>query len=153
MVFFNNLNFNFKPIFLWFLLLIFSKGLFCQNGEVIINMDTTLVKLIEIKKEVNSEIENFKIQIFNGSRNEAENTISEYKILYNDSSAIIKYEAPNYKIWILYFSISEFNSFFNSINFVRVVSIFIITLPSWQNKFLLKISSKNHKKISLKSKF
>ena len=82
MVFLNNLNFNFKPIFLWFLLLIFSKDLFCQNGEVIINMDTTLVKLIEIKKEVNSEIENFKIQIFNGSRNEAENTISEYKILY-----------------------------------------------------------------------
>ena len=100
MVFLNNLNFNFKPIFLWFLLLIFSKDLFCQNGEVIINMDTTLVKLIEIKKEVNSEIENFKIQIFNGSRNEAENTISEYKILYNDSAAIIRYEAPNYKIWI-----------------------------------------------------
>ena len=100
MFFFNNLNFNFKPIFLWFLLLIFSKDLFCQNGELIINMDTTLVKLIEIKKEVNSEIENFKIQIFNGSRNEAENIISEYKILYNDSSAIIRYEAPNYKIWI-----------------------------------------------------
>ena len=100
MFFLNNLNFNFKPIFLWFLLLIISKDLFCQNGEVIINMDTTLVKLIEIKKEVNSEIENFKIQIFNGSRNEAENTISEYKIVYNDSSAIIRYEAPNYKIWV-----------------------------------------------------
>ena len=108
MFFFNDLNFNFKPIFLWFLLLIFSKGLFCQNGEVIINMDTTLVKLIEIKKEVNSEIENFKIQIFNGSRNEAENTISEYKILYNDSSAIIRYEAPNYKIWIgNYYTLTE----------------------------------------------
>ena len=63
-------------------------------------MDTTLVKLIDLKKEVNSEIENYKIQIFNGSRDEAENTISEYKIAYNDSSAIIKYEAPNYKIWI-----------------------------------------------------
>ena len=100
MFFFNNLNFSFKQNFLWFLLLILSKDLFCQNGEVIINMDSTLVKLIEIKKEVNSEIENFKIQIFNGSRNEAENTISEYKILYNDSSAIIRYEAPNYKIWI-----------------------------------------------------
>ena len=63
-------------------------------------MDTTLVKLIALKKEVNSQIENYKIQIFNGSRNEAENTSMEYKILYNDSSAIIKYEAPNYKIWI-----------------------------------------------------
>ena len=57
-------------------------------------------RLIDLKKEVNSEIENYKIQIFNGSRDEAENTISEYKIAYNDSSAIIKYEAPNYKIWI-----------------------------------------------------
>ena len=100
MLFFKNLNFNFKPIFLWFLLLIFSKSLFCQNGKVIINMDTTLVELIELKKEVNSETKNYKIQIFSGSRNEAENTISEYKDLYNDSVAIIRYEAPNYKIWI-----------------------------------------------------
>ena len=29
-----------------------------------------------------SIIGNFKIQIFSGNRNEAENTISEYKILY-----------------------------------------------------------------------
>ena len=100
MLFFKNLNFNFNPIFLWFLLLIFSKNLFSQNGKVIINMDTTLVELIELKKEVNSETKNYKIQIFSGSRNEAENTISEYKDLYNDSVAIIRYEAPNYKIWI-----------------------------------------------------
>ena len=100
MMIFSYQNFKLKPIFLCFVLLIFSKDLFSQDGKVIINMDTTLVKLIELKKEVNSEIENFKIQIFNGNRNEAENTISEYKILYNDSSAIIRYEAPNYKIWV-----------------------------------------------------
>ena len=100
MMIFSYRNFKLKPIFLCFLLLIFSKDLFSQDGKVIINMDTTLVKLIDLKKEVNSEIENYKIQIFNGSRDEAENTISEYKIAYNDSSAIIKYEAPNYKIWI-----------------------------------------------------
>ena len=100
MMIFSYQNFKLKPIFLCFVLLIFSKDLFSQDGKAIINMDTTLVKLIELKKEVNSEIENFKIQIFNGSRNEAENTISEYKILYNDSSAIIRYEAPNYKIWV-----------------------------------------------------
>ncbi len=100
MIFFNNLNLNLKTIFLCFALLILGKDLFSQDGKVIINMDTNLEKLIDLKKEVNSEIENYKIQIFNGSRNEAENTISEYKIVYNDSSAIIKYEAPNYKIWI-----------------------------------------------------
>ena len=93
-------NFKLRPIFLCIVLLIFSKDLFSQDGKVTINMDSTLVKLIDLKKELNSEIENYKIQIFNGSRDEAENTISEYKILYNDSSAIIKYEAPNYKIWI-----------------------------------------------------
>ena len=100
MMIFSYQNFKLKPIFLCFVLLIFSKDLFSQDGKVIINMDSTLVKLIDLKKEVNSEIENYKIQIFNGSRDEAENTISEYKIAYNDSSAIIKYEAPNYKIWI-----------------------------------------------------
>ena len=100
MLFYNNQNLNFKLIFLWFLLLIFSKNLFSQDGKVIINMDTTLVKLIDLKKELNSEIENYKIQIFSGSRSDAENTISEYKILYNDSAAIIRYEAPNYKVWI-----------------------------------------------------
>ena len=100
MMIFSYQNFKLKPIFLCFVLLIFSKDLFSQDGKVIINMDSTLVKLIDLKKEVNSEIENYKIQIFNGSREEAENTISEYKIVFNDSSAIIKYEAPNYKIWI-----------------------------------------------------
>jgi len=100
MMIFSYQNFKLKPFFLCFVLLIFSKDLFSQDGKVIINMDTTLVKLIELKKEVNSEIENFKIQIFNGSRNEAENKINEYKSVYNDSSAIIRYEAPNYKIWI-----------------------------------------------------
>ena len=100
MLFFNNKNFNYKPIFLWILLLIFSKNLFSQDGKVIINMDTTLIKLIELKKEVNSEIENFKIQIFSGNRIEAENTIDEYRMIYNDSAGVIKYEAPNYKIWI-----------------------------------------------------
>ena len=100
MLFYNNQNLNFKLIFLWFFLLIFSNNLFSQDGNVIINMDTTLVKLIDLKKELNSEIENYKIQIFSGSRIDAENTISEYKILYNDSAAIIRYEAPNYKIWI-----------------------------------------------------
>ena len=39
---------------------------------------------VDLKKELNSEIENYKIQIFNGNRDEAENTISEYKILYNE---------------------------------------------------------------------
>ena len=100
MMIFSYQNFKLKPIFLCFVLLIFSKDLFSQDGKVIISMDTTLVKLIDLKKELNSEIENYKIQIFNGSRDEAENTISEYKNAYNDSSAIIKYEAPNYKIWI-----------------------------------------------------
>ena len=100
MMIFSYQNFKLKPIFLCFVLLFFSKDLFPQDGKVIINMDTTLLKLIYLKKEVNSEIENYKIQIFNGSRDEAENTISEYKNAYNDSSAIIKYEAPNYKIWI-----------------------------------------------------
>ena len=100
MMIFSYQNFKLKPIFLFFVLLIFSKDLFSQDGKVMINMDTTLVKLIDLRKELNSEIENYKIQIFNGSRDEAENTISEYKIVFNDSSAIIKYEAPNYKIWI-----------------------------------------------------
>ena len=100
MLFYNNQNLNFKLIFLWFFLLVFNKNLFSQDGKVIINMDTALVKLIDLKKELNAEIENYKIQIFSGRRSDAEKTISEYKILYNDSAAIIRYEAPNYKIWI-----------------------------------------------------
>ena len=108
MLFFNNQNLDFRLIFLWFLLLIFSKNLFCQDGKVIINMDTTLIKLIELKKELNSEIEKYKIQIFSGERNVAENIIIEYKILFKDSVATIQYEAPNYKIWIgNYYTLTE----------------------------------------------
>ena len=53
------------------MILTFSYG-FSQIGEVKINKSEKLEKIIQIKKELNKKIQNLKIQIYNGDRNQAE---------------------------------------------------------------------------------
>ena len=57
-------------------LMLFSGKISAQNGNVIVNEDAKLTKVIEIKKELNKDNENhnkYKIQIFSGSLAAAEN--------------------------------------------------------------------------------
>ena len=52
------------------------------------------------EKELNGKIQNLRIQIFNGDRENAELVMKEYLEIFNDTSASIIYETPNYKIWV-----------------------------------------------------
>ena len=58
-----------------------------------------LEKIIFLKKELNKKIQNLKIQIYNGNRDQAEIIKEEYVKLFDDSTATMIYETPNYKIW------------------------------------------------------
>ena len=71
-----------------------------QNGNLIINQNNKLDSIIKLKKEMNSKIQNLRIQIYNGDRKNAEIIIKEYIEIFNDSTANIVYETPNYKIWV-----------------------------------------------------
>lgn len=71
-----------------------------QNGYVKINKSEKLEKIILLKKDLNSKIENLKIQIYNGNREQAEKIKEEYIEKFNDSVVKIIYETPNYKVWV-----------------------------------------------------
>ena len=81
------------------MILTFSYG-FSQIGEIKINKSEKLEKIIQIKKELNKKIQNLKIQIYNGDRNQAETIKAEYIETFNDTSAKMIYETPNYKVWV-----------------------------------------------------
>ena len=71
-----------------------------QNGKVAINQSSKLDSVVKLKKELNGKVQNLRIQIFNGNRENAELVMKEYLEIFNDTSANIIYETPNYKIWI-----------------------------------------------------
>jgi len=85
-------------IFLIVLILNFSTQ--AQNGKVEIIQSIEIEKVIEIKKEINKNKSMLRIQIFNGSREDANNTKEKFENIKVDSIIDMVYETPNYKIWV-----------------------------------------------------
>ena len=84
-----------------FICLLFSCfPILSQNGKITVNQSSKLDSIIKLKKELNSKVQKLRIQIFNGDRENAELVMKEYLEIFNDTSASIIYETPNYKIWV-----------------------------------------------------
>jgi len=79
---------------------LWSITLFGQNGNIKINQSSKLDSIIKLKKELNSKIQNLRIQIYSGDRENAEQIIEEFIEIYNDTTADVIYETPNYKVWV-----------------------------------------------------
>ena len=77
-----------------------STTLFGQNGNIKINQSSKLDCIIKLKKELNSKIQNLRIQIYSGDRENAEQIIQEFNEIFNDTSSDVIYETPNYKVWV-----------------------------------------------------
>ena len=71
-----------------------------QNGNIEINQSNKLDSIIKLKKELNSKIQNLRIQIYSGDRDNAEQMIKEFIEIFNDTTADVIYETPNYKVWV-----------------------------------------------------
>ena len=71
-----------------------------QNGNIEINQSNKLDSIIKLKRELNSKIQNLRIQIFSGDRDNAEQIIKEFIEIFNDTTADVIYETPNYKVWV-----------------------------------------------------
>ena len=71
-----------------------------QEGEVTVNQDRQIDALLKLKGEINRTESNYKIQIYNGNRNDAEKARLEFRRSFSDWSTSMQYETPNYKIWI-----------------------------------------------------
>ncbi|MBQ0768718.1 MAG: SPOR domain-containing protein [Bizionia sp.] len=73
-----------------------------QDGKLVINQDSKIEKLLELKKDINkneSDNERYRINIFSGSLEGAESARSKFRGAYSDWSTALKYETPNYKIY------------------------------------------------------
>tara|TARA_A100001037_G_scaffold174981_1_gene156914 strand:+ start:174 stop:548 length:375 start_codon:yes stop_codon:yes gene_type:complete len=82
------------------MVLILNFSTQAQNGKVEITQSVEIDKVIEIKKEINKNKSMLRIQIFNGSREDANNTKEKFENIKVDSIIDMVYETPNYKIWV-----------------------------------------------------
>ena len=73
---------------------------YAQEGTVAVNQDQDIETLIRLKKEVNKTKVNYRIQIFNGNRNGALKARENFRKVFSDWSTYMRYETPNYKIWV-----------------------------------------------------
>ncbi|WP_046743926.1 SPOR domain-containing protein [Kordia zhangzhouensis] len=92
-----------KIIFLALLSFLYSGIAIAQEGDIHISQDPKIDKLLTFQKEINEETDNdsrLKIQIFNGNLRNAEKVKSQFEIKYRDVPANIKFETPNYKVWV-----------------------------------------------------
>ena len=74
-----------------------------QEGEINLSQDARIGKLLTYKTEINQETDNdnrYKIQIFNGNRKNAEKAKSRFESKQSELKAKIKFETPNYKVWV-----------------------------------------------------
>mgnify|MGYP005709218039 CR=1 FL=1 len=66
-----------------------------------INQDDRIDSLVKLKKEMNKNLFNLKIQIFSGKRADALELIDNHdKDIYAGTIIELVYETPNYKVWI-----------------------------------------------------
>ena len=89
-----------KIIIFFMVISLCSSTLFGQNGSIKINQSNKLDSVIKLRKELNSKIQNLRIQIYSGDRENAEQIIQEFNEIFNDTIADVIYETPNYKVWV-----------------------------------------------------
>jgi len=85
------------------ILLVFTGVCHAQQGEVVINQDQEINRLLELKKEINSNEDSsdrYKIQIHSGRRVSAEKSKSDFRNSYGKWTSKLVYETPNYKVWV-----------------------------------------------------
>jgi len=91
-----------------FLLLTILFSMFCfaqsqaQEGSVAVNQDRDIAVLLALKKDINKTKMNYKIQIFSRANDRlgAEKARLDFSESFTDMETSLKYETPNYKIWV-----------------------------------------------------
>lgn len=86
-----------------FIFLFSSEILSAQNPSVTVNADPKIERLLKVKKELEKDNklgDGFTIQLYYGSRNQADEVLKEYRFSYGTWPANIEYETPNYKVWV-----------------------------------------------------
>ncbi|GFZ90452.1 sporulation protein [Aquaticitalea lipolytica] len=88
-----------KGAFICLIFIGFSLKAQAQEGNVVIDQDKDIEKLLEFKKDIKT-VDLYKIQVYSGERGGAESTKSQFSSLYKDWPISMEYETPNYKVWV-----------------------------------------------------
>jgi len=92
-----------KALLITIITLVITTVCNAQQGTVNIHQDEEITRLLELKKEINTNedaSDRYKIQIFSGRRGAAETQQDDFKNAYTQWSSKLVYETPNYKIWV-----------------------------------------------------
>lgn len=72
-----------------------------QQGHVVLNQDKAINNLLELKKELNKDSDDYyKIQIYSGDRTGANKAQKEFHLAFDSWKSRIEFESPNFKIWV-----------------------------------------------------
>ena len=69
-----------------------------QQGTIAIAQDERINDLLKIYEAHNAEIDYYRIQVFFGAYNEAQNTKSKFELDFPGWSSVIKFESPSYRV-------------------------------------------------------
>ena len=72
-----------------------------QNGSL--NQDLKFEQLLNEKRKINTSLvinDSYKIQIFNGSSENAKKALNDFKQNFSEIDATIVFNTPNYKVWV-----------------------------------------------------
>jgi len=94
-----------KPCYKFLIITLLLSVLFINNteaqeGVVAVNQDKDIETLLRLKKDVNRTLVNYRIQIYNGNRQGAKKAELEFKNVFSDWTPSMKFQTPNYKIWV-----------------------------------------------------
>ena len=90
-----------KSIYIYYIVTaLFSVPILAQEGLITINKSEEIERILALKKEVNERLPFIKIQIYSGSRSYARRAIAEFKANFPGQFVQMKYETPNYKVWV-----------------------------------------------------
>lgn len=98
-----NLQKRYNLLIFCILILFFSELSYSQKGNITIKEDAKIPQLLELKKnleEENNLTDGYTIQLFYGEKSRANSIINKYRNSYDAWPASIKYETPNYKVWV-----------------------------------------------------
>ena len=84
---------NLKTALILILILVSGNQLFAQDGEVTIDQDSDITKLLEYKKDVKT-VDLYKIQLDFGSRSKAESLKQSFQNTFAEWLDLEKYDTP-----------------------------------------------------------
>ena len=87
-----------------FIMVYFSTSkINAQEQNNTLNQDPKFEQLLSEKRKINTSLilnDSYKIQIFNGSSENAKKILSEFKQEFGPIDGTIIFNTPNYKVWV-----------------------------------------------------